>query len=145
MDPLQRRIKANGKVDVWDTGPQRPAPPAEPAKPDAKLTGADKAAAEVEYEDACERYKQLLRDYAAAKRAYLEWHDSNGGPIKVELWGVDARHAMEIEPDRFKVDLPRGVKPGRAQIEADQMAEAEADAMNRARASDPQFGRAISP
>lgn len=141
MSPLESRIKRNCKVDIWDTGPVRPKAPPEPPKPDAKLTGADKAAAEVEYDDACERYKQNLREFAAAKRAYLEWHDAQGGPVKIELWGVDARHAMEIEPDRFKLDLPRGQKPGRAQIEAEQMAEAEADAMNRARASDPQFGQ----
>ena len=144
MMSLSRRIKGNGKVDLWDCGPKRPVAPDEPDKPDAKLTGADKAAAEVEYEDNCARYKNALREYAAAKRAHLDWHDTNGGPLKVELWGVDARHAIDVEPDRFKLDLPRGQKPGRAQIEAEEMAEAEAGELNRARASDPQFGRAAT-
>src|ERR1700675_1666530 len=130
MDPLERRIKKNGKVDLWDCGPQRPLAPEAPVEPDAKLKGADLAAAQVEHEDACERYKQQLRDFAAAKRAYLEWHDAMGGTIKVELRGIDARHAMEVEPDRFKLDLGRGQKPGRAQVEAEERAEAEADALN---------------
>lgn len=141
MNPLEKRIKQNGKVDLWDTGPRRPEPPASPSEPDTKLKGADLAAAQIEHEDACERYKQQLRDFAAAKRAYSDWHDENGGPIKVELWGIDARHAMEIEPGRYKLDLGRGQKPGRAQIEADEQAELEAEQMNKTRASDPQFGQ----
>jgi hypothetical protein len=136
------RVKNNGKVELWDMGPKRPEPPNEPAKPDAALKGADKAAAEVEYEDACERYKQQLRKYTTDKIAYLDWHDKNGGPIKVDLWGVDARFAMEVEEKRFKLDLPKGQKPGRAQVEAEEMAAAEADALIRAQAHDPQFGQA---
>ncbi len=135
------RFKKNNKVDLWDTGPSRPIAPKEPPKPDAKLTGADKAAAEVEFEDACERYKQQLRDYATAKRAHLDWHDAKGGPVKVEFWGVDARHALEVEPERYRLDLPRGTKPGRAQIEAEEMAQAEAEAMEQAHRRDPQFGQ----
>jgi hypothetical protein len=142
MDPLERRIKKNGKVDLWDCGPTRPLAPEAPVEPDdKKLKGADLAAAQVEHEDNLERYKQQLRDYAAAKRAYLEWHDEKGGPIKIELWGIDARHALNNFPERWKLDLPRGQKPGRAQIEAEEMAEAEANDLNRARASDPQFGQ----
>ena len=144
MNPLERRIKKNGKVDLWDIGPSRTVAPKEPAEPDAKLKGADLAAAQIEYEDACERYKQQLRDYAAAKRAHADWHEHNGGPLKVELWGIDARHALEIDPERFKMDLPKGQKPGRAQIDADEMAVAEAEGMERTRASDPQFGRQVA-
>lgn len=146
MIPLNR-VKNNGKVDLWDLGPQvapkAPPPPAEPDK--AKLKGHELAAAELEYEDACEIYKQKLREFTTAKRIYFETQEQNGGPIKVELWGVDARHALEREPDRYKLDLPRGIKAGRAQVEAEQQAEAEADAMSRTRASDPQFGGQASP
>jgi hypothetical protein len=143
MNPIERRLKKNGKVDVWDTGPSRPVAPNEPEAPDAKLKGAELAAATVEHEDACERYKQELRDFTTAKKAYAEWHGVNGGPLKVELWGIDARHAMDVDPDRFKLDLPRGVKPGKAQVEAEEMAAAEAEGLDRARESDPQFGRQV--
>lgn len=144
MSPLERRIKKNGKVDLWDTGPTRPVAPKEPAAPDEKLKGVELAAAQVEYEDALERYKNELRAFTAAKRAFTEWHDKNGGPVKVELWGVDARFALEREPDRFKLDLARNQKPGRAQIEAEEMAALEAEGLERTRASDPQFGNRVS-
>jgi hypothetical protein len=139
------RIKPNNKVDLWDMGPKRPVAPEDPVEPDAsKLKGADLAAAQVEHEDACERYKQQLRDFATAKRAHLDWHDAKGGPVKVELWAIDARHALEIEPDRYRIDLPRGVKPGKAQVDADALAAAEADERQRAKAADPQFGQGAS-
>lgn len=138
MIPYQR-VKPNGKVDLWDLGPQvGPKPPAAPPAPDAtKLKGAELAAAEVEYEDACERYKDELRDYTAARKAHARWSIEKGGPIKVELWGVDARHAMETEPDRFKLDLPKGMKPGKAQQEAEERAAAEAEELRQARSRDP--------
>ena len=141
MAQFDRYMKQNGKLDIWDMGPGRPVMPKPPAEPDAKLKGAELAAAQVEYEDDCERYKQALRDFNAARRAFTDWHETNGGPIKVELWGVDARHALDTEPGRYKLDLPKGAKPGAAQIEADQMAESEAENLNRARNSDPQFGQ----
>lgn len=143
MFPL-KRVKRNGKVDVWDTGPSRPLAPSAPVDVDIKLKGADKAAAEVEYEDACERYKGALRAFTQAKADYGEWHASNGGPLKVELWGVDARFAIDKEPDRFKLDLPKGVKPGRAQLESEANAELEAEAAQRQQAADPQFGQGVA-
>jgi hypothetical protein len=143
MIPI-KRVKRNGKVDLWDCGPSRPLPPDYPAAVDEKLKGADKAVAEVEHEDAVERYKRDLRLYADAKKAHLEWHEVNGGPIKVELWGIDATHALEIDPGRYKLDLPRNVRPGRAQLEAEERAEAEAEAAQRQQAADPQFGQGVA-
>jgi hypothetical protein len=132
------RVKLNGKVDLWDLGPQvEPKPPAAPDAPDAKLKGAELAAAELEYEDACELYKGQLRAYSAARKAHLAWKDEKGGPVKVEMWGVDARHALENWPDRFKLDLPKGTKPGRAQAEAEEMERVAADEIRQARSKDP--------
>lgn len=139
------RVKANNKVDLWDLGPQRPAEPKEPAKPDAKLQGAEKAAAEVEYEDAIEHYKDELRAWSKIRKDARTWHEDKGGPFKVELWAVDARHAMTVDPDRYKLDLPKNQKPGKAQIEAEEQARADAEQRDRARASDPQFGSAGAP
>lgn len=143
MVPL-KRVKRNGKVDLWDTGPTRPAAPQPPAEVDAKLKGADRAAAEVEYEDACDRYKHQLRAFTKAKVDYAEWHETNGGPLKVELWGVDARFALDKEPVRFRLDLPKGVKPGKAQLEIEANAESEAEAFQRQQAADPQFGQGVA-
>lgn len=144
--PLSR-VKPNGKVDLWDIGPQmEPEPPEAPNEPDKdKLKGAKLAAAELEYEDAMAAYKNELRAYTAARRDYEEWHRENGGPIKVELWGTDARHAMEVEPKRFVFELPKGKKPGKAHLEAEEMAAAEAQEIQRARERDPQFGAGATP
>lgn len=141
MIPLSR-VKPNGKVDLWDLGPQvAPKPPAAPEEPDkGKLKGAELAAAEVAYEDAVAAYKASLRDWNERRAHHRAWHAENGGPKKVELWGADARHAMEIEGDRYKLDLPKGQKPGQAQIEAEERAAAELEALKRAQSLDPQFG-----
>ncbi len=141
--PLNR-VKPNSKVDLWDLGPQvAPKPPPAPAEPDSKLKGAELAAAELEYEDACEIYKGELRAYTAARKAHLEWKQNKDGPIKVELWGVDATHAMATDPDRFVLDLPRGMKPGKAQIDAEEMEKTAAEDVRRARASDPMHSGAM--
>lgn len=136
------RIKGNNKVDLWDMGPQGGSEPKEPPKPDSALKGAEKAAAEVEYEDAMEHYKNELRAWSAARKDKRAWNDENGGPRKIELWGCDARHALTVEPDRYKLDLPKHVKPGRAQVEAEAREAAEKEARERDIAQDPQFGSA---
>lgn len=143
MIPLHR-VKPNGKVDLWDMGPSRPMPPKAPDTVDAKLKDAERMIAEVEYEHALEAYKNAVRHYGEAKREFDRWHASNGGPVKVELWGVDARHAMQTEPKRYVINLPKGTKPGQAQIEADARAESANADLAAARASDPEFGRKAS-
>lgn len=59
------------------------------------------------------------------------------GPLTVELFAVDARHAIEKFPDRWMLKLPKGSKPGPAQIEAEERAAAEAEGVQQA---DPHFG-----
>lgn len=135
------RVKGNQKVDLWDMGPPRPEAPKEPEKPNPKLTGAEKAEAEVLYEDALEAYKNDLRNWSSTKLAHRKWHEEMGGPRKVELWAADARHAMTVEPERWKLDLPKGMKPGRAQLEAEEQAAAEREAQQREVDADPQFGK----
>lgn len=138
--PLQR-VKKNGMVDFWDCGPQaEPDPPPAPQEPDPKLKGAAAAAAQIEYEDNCVRYKDALRAWTAARKDYREWFDVNGGPVKLERFGVTAREAFERDPKRYKLDLPRGMKPGRAQVLADEAYAAELEELKRAAALDPQFG-----
>lgn len=134
----QHRVKLNGKVDLWDLGPQvEPKAPEAPEPPSDKLKGAELAAAEIEHEDALERYKDELRAYTVARKAHREWGDVKGGPVKVEFWGADARHAIEVEPARYKLDLPKGMKPGKAQAEAEEMAKAEEEEIKQARSRDP--------
>ena len=136
--PLHR-VKDNGKVELWDLGPSRPVPPSPPSDVDGRLKGHELALAQIEYEDGLEAYKIALRLYSATRRAYDLWHNTNGGPVKIEFWGVDARGALDHE--RFKLDLPRGLKPGKAQIEAEEMAKAEGAELAALRERDPNFGK----
>lgn len=137
--PLHR-VKQNGKVDLWDRGPQVPPAPKAPKDPDASLKGAEFAAAELAYEDDIIRYKAELRRWTEDRVLHREWKDTNGGPVKIELWGVDARHALATEPQRFALDLKPGENPGRAQREADEREKEEIEELKRAAALDPQFG-----
>lgn len=136
------RVKPNGRVVIWDLGPQtEPAAPAAPPEPDKGLKGAELAAAQVEHEDAVVLYRDSLRRYTAARNAYREWKATKGGPVKIEQWAVDAGHSVNVEPDRYKLDLPKGLQPGRAQIEADEEAKKEREEYERAASNDPQFGK----
>ncbi len=138
--PVQR-VKPNSKVDIWDLGPKRPTAPTEPTPVSDKLKGVELAVAQVEFEDAIDVYKSQLRAYATLKREHQAWHAGNGGPVKIELWGIDARHALEREPERYKLDLPKGQKPGKAQIDAEEMARAEGMELAALRDRDPNFGK----
>lgn len=137
--PLARM--KHGRCFIWDMGPQTaPVPPAPPNKPDDRLKGHELAAAEVEYEDQLVVYKDQLRAYTAARKDYQAWHAQNGGPVKIEQWGVDAIHSLTIEPKRYLLDLPKGLKPGHAQLAAEERAAKEREELERAAAMDPQFG-----
>lgn len=62
------------------------------------------------------------------------------GPVKIEFTPILAREALGRDKDRYKLELPRGAKPGTLQIEADERAaEAAADAAQEA--PDPVYGR----
>lgn len=130
-------IKPNGKVDVWDFGPGRPNEPEEP-----KALGKDATLLQkIEHKDAMAAHEEAIKSFIDARKHHHEWHTSNGGPVRIELWPADVRHALQVEPNRYFLKLTAGQKPGKAQMEADAMAAAEMEDMQRAALSDPQFGR----
>ena len=62
------------------------------------------------------------------------------GPVKLEFTTILAREALRNDKDRYKLELPRGMKPGPAQIEfEEQMAAQQAEA--DAEPPDPVYGR----
>jgi fructosamine-3-kinase len=136
-------VKANDHVTLWDVGPVRPVAPVAPEAPaqSKDLKGADLALAQIHYEDALEDYKLALRSYGAAKIEHSKWHQANGGPLKVEQWSTDAAHALTVDPQRYFLELPKGMKPGKAQAEADRVAEMSEAELSEARDKDPQFGK----
>lgn len=62
------------------------------------------------------------------------------GPVKIEMTGILAREALQRDPERFKLELPRGVKPGPAQEEAERLAADRADPGPQ-ETTDPAYGR----
>lgn len=136
-------IKPTDHVDLWDTGPTRVEAPKAPVPPveSKDLKGPDLALAQIHYEDALEDYKLALRAYGAAKVEHTKWHRENGGPRKVDLWSTDAVHALEVSPDRYFLELPKGLKAGKAQAEDDRRAEMSEAELADAREKDPQFGK----
>ena len=136
-------VKKTDHVDLWDIGPVRVAAPVAPTAPveSKDLKGADLALAQIHYEDALEDYKLALRSYGAAKQAFAKWQQINGGPRKVELWSTDAVHALTADPERYFLELPKGMKPGRAQTEADARAAMTEQELIDEASKDPQFGK----
>jgi len=136
-------IDPTDHVLVWDIGPVRVEAPKAPVEPveSKDLKGADFALAKIHYEDALEQYRTDLRAYGEAKNAYTAWHQNNGGPIKLKQWSTDAVHSLTVDPERYFLELPKGLKPGKAQAEADRIAEMTEAEMQEAREKDPQFGK----
>lgn len=62
--------------------------------------------------------------------------DAENGPIRIELFPIDAKHALKFR-DRYVFKLPKGKTPGPAQIEAEERAAAESDDQT---SRDPHFG-----
>jgi hypothetical protein len=140
MLPLHR-IKPNGKIEIWDMGPKEPPAPVPPASVSDDLKGPKAVVARAEYETKEKVFKKDYEAYVAASHEYVRWHDKNDGPVKVDLWSIDAIHALNVDPDRYMVDLPKNAKPGKAQIEAEERAKSQDGDLAVDRDKDPQFGK----
>lgn len=64
-----------------------------------------------------------------------------GGPVQIVRAGILAREALGRDPERYRLELPKNVKPGPAQLEAEQRAREEADELNTDIDRDPVYGR----
>lgn len=139
-------VKANDHVELWDIGPKPPEAPKPPVAPveSKDLKGPDLALAVIHYEDAMADYKDALRAYGKSKVDYQDWRRKFNGPVKIDVWSTDAVHNLNIEPERYFLELPKGVKPGKAQAEADEAAAMTEAQLNEAREKDPQFGKGTS-
>jgi hypothetical protein len=132
----------NLKAKVWDLGPQRPQQPIAPVMPErtAKMTDADFAILEIEYEDGLEDYKKALRAYSAARKEYDRWREQVGGPMVLDMWSVDSKDATARDPNRYMLELPKGMKPGKAHMEQLERERAREEELAAAADRDPQFG-----
>jgi hypothetical protein len=141
-------IKASGFVDLWDLGPEKPTAPAKPVfECKAKEGTPDYDVARAEFKETLEKYEADLAAYRRSKREFDHWHQHVGGPKKVEMWPVDARTVLERQANgqhsdlRYHKHLPKGMRPGKAQVEAEERAAAEAEARKQDMDRDPHFGK----
>lgn len=63
------------------------------------------------------------------------------GPVKLEFTSILAREALQRDPKRFCLVLPKGMKPGKLQDDADERARLDAQTAAEIEASDPAYGR----
>jgi hypothetical protein len=137
---VRDRTMRNGQCPLWDLGPTRPNEPIAPTAPDKTGSATEQALAQIQYEDAVEDYKKGLRAYGALKREYDHWRMQIGGPVKIYNWTVEVVRMVVAFPERYVLDLPRGIKPGKAQIENEEREANEEYERLAARKQDPQFG-----
>lgn len=135
------RTGRDSKCPIWHLGPPRPVAPTPPVEPKKIGKPADDALADVLFEDAVADYKKKLREYGDQKKKYDEWRETVGGPRKEFLWNIDVQHALQF-PDQWVMDLPAGMKPGKAQLAAEAQAAEEKIALQELYDRDPQFGTA---
>jgi hypothetical protein len=90
---------------IWDLGPQRP------RELDAPLDQppADAVADRAIYEEEILHRAEVFRAYGAEHAAWLE---ANGGAVQMSMHATSAAEALQRDPRRYVVDLPREVQPG---------------------------------
>jgi len=129
---------------IWDLGPEPPKPPAAPEQPKGKDGDPDYELAKLHYVQALEGYKIDLQAYGRQRDEYQRFARENGGPIQIERWGVEVEEAMARDPNRYRRELPRGMKPGKAHFDNIERQRLRADEMEADRRRDPQFGGVVA-
>jgi hypothetical protein len=74
--------------------------------------------------------------------AYLAYEKERAefqGPVRIELWTIDARHALGVDPTRYSLQLPAGMKPGPAEAERIAGISIQMEADDRQVGADPHF------
>lgn len=127
-------------VRIWDIGPKAPTVPEKPALPEGKEGTPAHDLALIEFEGELANYKTALAAYGREKRDYAEWHRVYKGPYQFETHSVNAREAIQIEPERYVAELPKGRKPGTWHAEQEQLREANRRTFAQTVARDPIFG-----
>jgi hypothetical protein len=127
-------------VRIWDLGPKTPVIPAKPALPEGKEGTPAHDLALIDFEGELANYKTALAAYGKEKKDFAEWHLKYAGPYQFETHSVNAREAIQIEPDRYTAELPKGRKPGRYHQEQVQREADTRRTFAQTVARDPVFG-----
>jgi hypothetical protein len=153
-------IHQSMKVRVWDTGPEKPVPPARPV-PAKVLAGTIEHDIEaIALREAVANYEKLLGSYVTLLRDHDGWHSRHSGPVVFEQWSCDAadtfrhdgrsvaegrtraRRYYKYDARAPRMGLPVGVEPGASHREQVMHQAAQAEAAEAARKNDPFFGDA---
>lgn len=132
-------------VKIWDLGPDAPTMPSKPELPKGKEGSAEYEMAMIDFEGELAVYKTALATYGRMKKDHAEWHHQYGGPYQIEMYSVNAREAIQIEPTRYSAELPKGRKAGRWQTEEQQRLKDERQSFAKMIARDPVFGSQGAP
>jgi|SRR5882757_5503026 len=127
-------------VKIWDLGPDAPEPPAKPELPKGKEGSPEHDLALIDFKADLAKYEDGLKAFGQAKKDFTAWHTTYEGPYQIEMYSVDAREAIQIAPDRYVIELPKGRKAGKWHIEEQQRQKAAQRSFARTVASDPIFG-----
>lgn len=127
-------------VKIWDLGPHSPEPPAKPELPNGKEGSPEHDLALIEFKADLVKYEEGLKAFGQAKKDFTAWHTTYGGPYQIEMYSVNAREAIQIAPERYVTDLPKGRKPGKWHVEELHRQKDAQRSFARTVASDPVFG-----
>lgn len=135
-------------VKVWDCGPDAPQPPMRPVPPEGKEGSPAHDLAMIEFKGELAKYETDLVAYGRNRKDHAEWHKTYGGPYELEMYSVNAREAIAIEPTRYFVShsslpnhgLPKGRKPGPWHAQEKERQAEQKRLLAQAAARDPVFG-----
>lgn len=100
-------------VKIWDLGPDAPEIPSKPDLPKGKEGSPEYDLALIDFKAGLAKYEEALAAYGRAKKDFADWHKTYDGPYQIEMYSVNAREAIQIEPDRYVTELPKGRKAGK--------------------------------
>lgn len=127
-------------VKIWDLGPAEVEVPEKPELPKGKEGSAEFDLAMIDFRSALADYETALKAYGQARKDFAAWHDTYGGPYQVEMYSVNAREAIQIEPTRYMVELPKGRKAGKFHLSEQQRLKDERASFANMIKRDPVFG-----
>lgn len=64
----------------------------------------------------------------------------DGGPVKIEFPAILAREALARDPERYHLNLPRGLKPGPLQAENEERIRLQNEEAEATADADPVYG-----
>lgn len=127
-------------VKIWDLGPKAPTIPVKPDLPTAKEGTPQYDLAMIDFRGELSQYETGLKAYAQEKKDFDEWHRVYAGPYQIEMYSVNAREAIQIEPGRYVAELPKGRKPGKWHADQQQARVEAKRTFAQTIARDPIFG-----